>query len=73
METKSKIHPNIKHVPPMGVIAPRKRNSEPSIANKYKDPQKKINPKEKNLHAITTKRCWQFLYSTVDAINMANA
>ena len=56
METKSKIHPSIKHVPPIGVIAPRKWNSEPSIANKYNDPQKKINPKEKNLQAITTNR-----------------
>ena len=55
MEAKSKIHPIIKHTPPMGVIAPMKTKSGPSIANKYNDPQKKSNPKEKNLQASTTK------------------
>ena len=43
-------------MPPKGVMAPMKPYFGPSIANKYKDPQKIINPKEKNLHAITTKR-----------------
>lgn len=57
----------------MGVMAPINAYFEPVIASKYNDPLKKINPKEKNLQAITTNRLLQFLYNTAEAINRAKA